>query len=521
MSYLVQIIGTALTEIRNIQLNKISAEIGVKFAKEMMYIICNMEYKEFKNNSETIINSIHKTLVGLDRINRWVIGNILSNLIEITLISFSLSSYLGRKYFLFTFITYGIYISISRRISLHREKLFRERKRADLASENKLIDIVNNIQTVKYFSGEYREAESYSKLISIVKDKDTQVLNSLALLNSTQSMILNSGIMFNITACVRDCLKGKMTPGDLFLLQGVFTQLMLPLHIIGVLMKELEESKIHLNYGIKLQQKRQLQLENNMNKKQFKYKQGLIEMKNVSFDYSKNASVLKGMNAIFEPGKINCVMGESGQGKSTLFDLIYKLFSPKEGQIFIDGQDIFQCNTESVRKHLTICPQNGYLFNESIKHNILYGNPSLSDNDLIEALENVNLFTKIMKLKNKWLANVGTLGGKLSGGERQRLIFARSLIKNGDIILLDEPTSNLDAQNENDVFDLIRKTSGKKKTVIICAHKLSTIAKCDKIFMLNKGEIKECGSHEELMLMKGNYYNIITKQTAIDSLKLH
>lgn len=521
MSYLVQIFGTAMNEIRNIQLNKISAEIGIKFAKEMMYIICNMEYQEFKNNSETIINSIHKTLVGLDRINRWVIGNILSNMIEIILISFSLSSYLGRKYFLYTFVTYSVYLSISRKISLYREILFRDRKYADLASENKLIDIVNNIQTVKYFLGEKRESESYSNLISIVKGKDAKVMNSLALLNSTQSLILNSGIMLNMTSCVKDCLKGHMTPGDLFLLQGVFTQLMIPLHIIGVLMKELEDSKIHLNYGIKLKQKQQYHLTEKRNKKQFVYKQGLIEIKNVSFDYTKSSPVLKSLNAVFEPGKINCIMGESGQGKSTFFDLIYKLYSPQKGQIFIDSQDISQCNTESVRKNLTICPQNGYLFNESVEHNILYGNPSFPNTNMIKILDNVNLLSKLMRLKNKLQTNVGTLGGKLSGGERQRIVFARSLIKKGNIILLDEPTSNLDTQNENAIFDLIRKISKQNKTVIISAHKLSTIAKCDKIFILIKGEIKESGSHEELMLKKGYYYTIVTKQTAIESIKLH
>jgi ABC-type multidrug transport system fused ATPase/permease subunit len=167
---------------------------------------------------------------------------------------------------------------------------------------------------------------------------------------------------------------------------------------------------------------------------------------------------------------MNAIVGHSGQGKSTLFNLLYKLYDPMNGKILVDNQDISRVETDSFRNHLSICPQNGHLFNESIYYNLLYGNLNASFEEIQKITQDVNISSKINSLTDKFDTNVGTLGSKLSGGERQRLLLARAFIKNSEIVLLDEPTSNLDNVNENIILNYIHKIK-RNKTILITAHR--------------------------------------------------
>lgn len=525
LTYVAKVISTVLNELRNNRLVKLSSDISIKFSKETINYLNHISYTEFKDNSENIINSLNKTKDRLDRINRFLIGNLISNVIEGIMISLSLYTFLGKKYLITTMAGYSMYMLYSNKMSKIRQRYFKERYFAELNSENKFNDIVNNIQTVKYFQGEKKESKNYSNLIKTVRKKEELVSKSLCVLNSGQSLILNSCIMLNMVNCIRDVINKKLTPGDIFVLQDYFTQLMIPLHIMGFLMREIDESRTQLHYGIDIQKRKQ-QLEmkkENIKKVPFEYKKGEVRFEDVSFRYNKGIPVLDKLNAVFEPGVVNCIVGESGQGKSTLFDLIYKMFNPSSGKIIIDGQDISQCDTDSIRKYLTICPQNGALFNESIKYNVLYGNnkeEKTKESKMKTLLKKVNLYWKIKTMPESFNTNVGTLGNKLSGGEKQRILLSRALLRDqAKILLLDEPTSNLDARNENLVYDLIAKNVIAKKTVILTAHKLSTMKKCNKIFVLDKGTFKEIGTHSELMQKKGIYYNMVIKQNEKKKIK--
>ena len=188
-----------------------------------------------------------------------------------------------------------------------------------------------------------------------------------------------------------------------------------------------------------------------------------------------------------------------------MFKIQYKLYQPTSGQILIDGQDLSTLDEESFRNYLTIVPQNGLLFNDSILYNIKYGNSDSNLEDIENIAKKVNIYYKILSLDKKFDAEVGTLGQKLSGGERQRILLARSLIKESKILLLDEPTSNLDNENEKLIMDFIFENK-ENKTVLISAHKLNTIARCDKIYVLNEGKFVEIGTHEELISNPGSYY---------------
>lgn len=520
LTYLSKFLSSIVNEYRNFQLVKLGSDISIKFSKETINYLNQISYSEFKENSENIINSINKTKDRLDRINRFLLGNVISNSIEAVMISMSLYKLLGKKYLLTTLAGYYFYMVYSKKLARIRQKYFKERYFAELHSENKFNDIVNNIQTVKYFQGEKKESLNYSNLVKIVRKKDELVSKSLSFLNGGQNFILNASIMVNMLNCIKDVINKKLTPGDLFMLQGLFTQLMFPLHIMGFLMREFDETRTQLQYGIDIQ-KRKEQLDKQIIEKKnkventFVYRNGEVKFENVSFSYNKGVPVLNKINATFQPGIINCIVGESGQGKSTMFDLVYKMFTPSSGRILIDGQDISKLDTDSIRKYLTICPQNGHLFNESVQYNVLYGLDKETPEKISKMkklLKLVNLHNKIKTMPQSYLTNVGTLGSKLSGGEKQRILFSRALLRDqAKIILLDETTSNLDSKNELLIYDLINNSLSSNKTIIITAHKLTTMKNADKIFVLEKGTFKEIGNHYELMEKKGIYYNMVMK----------
>ena len=240
-------------------------------------------------------------------------------------------------------------------------------------------------------------------------------------------------------------------------------------------------------------------------------KKGII-FKNVSFAYTEDHTVLKNINFTFEQGKVTAIVGESGCGKTTMTDLIEKFYrlQPDQGDILFDDVSINDITGEEIRKNIAVVTQETVLFNDSVSNNIAFGG-NYSEEEIKKAADTANATEFIKQLPQQFNTNIGDKGDMLSGGQRQRISIARAVLKNSPILILDEATSALDTESERKVQQALDNLS-KDRTTIIIAHRLSTIVNADKIIVLDNGQIKEQGTHEELYNKKGIYYNLYLMQ---------
>lgn len=239
-----------------------------------------------------------------------------------------------------------------------------------------------------------------------------------------------------------------------------------------------------------------------------------IEYKNVWFAYHKgdDGYVLRDINLKIAKGKTVALVGQSGSGKTTLADMLPRFYESDKGDLLIDGTDIKELSTESVRKHIGVVTQESILFNDTVKNNIIFGMQNISDADVMEAAKIANAHDFIMQLPNGYDTIIGDRGGKLSGGQRQRLSIARAILKNPSILILDEATSALDTESEKLVQEALTNLM-KNRTSVVIAHRLSTISNADEIIVMHKGEIIERGNHSQLLALDGTYKKLCDMQS--------
>ena len=237
---------------------------------------------------------------------------------------------------------------------------------------------------------------------------------------------------------------------------------------------------------------------------------GAITFENVSFHYSNQVPVLKNISC--QPGQMIALVGPTGVGKTTATQLIPRFYDPVEGRILIDGKDIRQVTLESLRKNISPVLQDTFLFNGTIAENIGYANPDATREEIEEAARAANIHDDILSMPEQYETKVGERGLRLSGGQKQRIAIARAILRQSPIIVLDEATASVDVQTERQIQRAINNLAGQR-TVVAIAHRLSTIRDADIILVFHEGEIVERGTHEELMQLKGRYYNLHQAQS--------
>lgn len=244
---------------------------------------------------------------------------------------------------------------------------------------------------------------------------------------------------------------------------------------------------------------------------------GAIEFQNVSFNYVDNIPVLKDISFKLRPGETLALVGATGVGKTTIASLIPRFYDPDCGGILVDDHDVRQLTLKSLRRHISLVSQDVFLFNGTVRDNILYGSPGASEEEILSAAKAANAHEFILGLENGYNTQIGERGVKLSGGQKQRISIARAILKNAPILILDEATSAVDTQTERLIQEALNKLK-ENKTAVVIAHRLSTVQDADQIVVLKEGAILEQGTHLQLLDQRGLYYQLCQAQNATQSL---
>jgi ATP-binding cassette subfamily B protein len=321
-----------------------------------------------------------------------------------------------------------------------------------------------------------------------------------------------AGIIIMLMMSAYDIKAGAISIGGFVVINAYMLQLYQPLNFFGTVYREIRQSLIDMeNLFTLLKEKPNIKDSDQSIKLS---EDASIEFRDVSFDYDPKRTIIKNISFNVPNGKKVALVGPTGAGKSTISRLLFRFYDPKEGDIFINNQNIKDISQQSLRKLIGVVPQDTVLFNDTIFYNISYGDPTASNDQVYEAAKSADIHEFVTGLPDGYETLVGERGLKLSGGEKQRVAIARAILKNPAIYFFDEATSALDSSTEKEIQKNLQKISQNKTTLVI-AHRLSTAADADEILVLQEGKIIERGNHENLLQIKGKYAEMWDKQKSI------
>ena len=374
-----------------------------------------------------------------------------------------------------------------------------------------LIEIFKNHKIIKIFQQEEKENHRLKNFVNNLKEKSKKIASIFV--RATPIMETLTGIMIATLIYVSGklILKDELEINNFFSFLAAMMLAYQPVRSLATLNMGLNQgisAAIRILPIIDIENK----IKENENSQPLEINNGNIKFVNVSFSYKNNKNeVLKNINLEIKGGKMSALVGHSGAGKSTILNLIPRFFNTSKGDILIDNQSIYQSNINSLRQSISLVSQDTTLFDDTIKNNIGYANPHATDEEIINAAKNALADEFIEKLPQKYNTEIGENGVRLSGGEKQRISIARAILKKTPLILLDEATSSLDSETEDKIQKGLSYLT-KNKTTLVIAHRLSTILNCEKIFVLDKGELVSQGNHEELLRNSPIYKNFYEKQ---------
>jgi ATP-binding cassette, subfamily B, heavy metal transporter len=459
---------------------------------------------------------------GVSSLVSFALYSIFPTLIEIALVLGYLVWHYEVWFAVITVSALAIYIFWTISVTEWRTHFRKEMNELDSKANTKAIDSLLNYETVKYFGNEAFEAKRYDDSLQRWMRASIRSQSSLSLLNFGQSFIIATAVTLMVWRATVGVVEGRMTLGDLVLVNAFMIQLYIPLNFLGVLYREIKQSLTDMDKMFRLldQNREVADLPNAQTLAIEPVAGARVTFKEVSFGYDAARPILDKVDFEIAPGTTTAVVGASGAGKSTLSRLLFRFYDVNSGAILINGLDIRQLTQDSLRRAIGIVPQDTVLFNDTIAYNIAYGKTGADATAIDAAAQAAQLDGLIKALPLGYDTIVGERGLKLSGGEKQRVAIARMILKDPPVVILDEATSALDTRNEGAIQEALNRLA-QNRTVLVIAHRLSTIIDADQILVMDNGRVIELGTHSALLQMQGQYARMWDAQTKDEGASLN
>ncbi|MGJ7488521.1 ABCB family ABC transporter ATP-binding protein/permease [Variovorax sp. LT2P21] len=396
-----------------------------------------------------------------------------------------------------------LYITFTVTVTEWRTQFRKTMNELDSVAQSRAVDSLLNYETVKYFNNEEFEAGRYDASLDRYRKAAIKSQRTLSMLNTGQQLLIAVSLVLMLWRATAGVVEGRMTLGDLVMVNAFMIQLYIPLNFLGVIYREIKQSLTDLDKMFVLMEKER-EVRDAPGAQPLAHPEGAVRFEDVSFAYEAARPILKHVSFEIPPGKTVAVVGPSGSGKSTLARLMYRFYDVQDGRITIGGEDIRTVTQSSVRQAIGIVPQDTVLFNDTVEYNIAYGRPNATREEVEGAAKAARIHDFIAATPKGYATTVGERGLKLSGGEKQRVAIARTLLKDPPIVIFDEATSALDSANERAIQSEL-KSAARNKTTLVIAHRLSTVVDAHEILVMESGVIVERGTHDALLAAQGRY----------------
>lgn len=498
-----------LTKILSVQAQYLISELRAQVQKKVLALPVRF-FDNAKSGAlvSRIMSDVEgvRNLIGTGLVQ--LVGGIITAVVSVTLlmkISVSMT--------LFTFIPLTIFAIIALKAFKIIRPIFRNRGKINAEVKGRLTETLGGIRVIKGFNAEKQEEEVFEVGVERLYENVKKSLTTTAFMTSSSTFLLGVATTSVMGFGGYKIIQDTLTVGQFVEFTVLLGLMIAPIVQMSSVGSQLTEALAGLDRTEELMNLEEESDEENRNII-LDDVVGKMSFSDVSFSYEEDKEVLHGISFDVEPGQVIALVGSSGSGKSTIAGLAASFLNPDSGKITIDGHDLSKVNLNSFRQHLGVVLQDDFLFEGTIRENILFPRPDASEEKLREAVKAAYVDEFTDRFDKGLDTLIGERGVKLSGGQRQRIAIARAILADPKILVLDEATSSLDTESEA----LIQKSLGeltKGRTTFVIAHRLSTIRKADQILVIENGNILEQGTHEKLIASEGRYYNLFTYQARI------